>query len=45
MFSDQKSPVPERAINMYKRIADKITKFVLATVKKEMFLEMAVNGK
>ena len=30
---------------MYKRIADKITKFVLATVKKEMFLEMAVNGK
>ena len=30
---------------MYERIAAKITKFVLAIVKKEMLLEMAVNGK
>jgi len=29
---------------MYERIADKITKFVLATLKKEKLLDMAVNG-
>jgi|688.fasta_scaffold262948_2 hypothetical protein len=29
---------------MYERIANKITKFVLATLKKEKLLDMAVNG-
>ena len=29
---------------MYEQIADKITKFVLATLKKEKLLDMAANG-
>lgn len=35
----------ERQFKMYKRIADKITKFVLATLKKETLMDMALNGK
>jgi hypothetical protein len=45
MFPRSKTPTARKAIDMYERIADKITKFVLDLLKKEKMLEMALNGE
>ena len=45
MFLGSKPPTARKAIDMYERIADKITKFVLDLLKKEKILGMALNGE
>jgi hypothetical protein len=45
MFLGSKPPTARKVIDMYERIADKITKFILDLLKKEKMLDIALKSE